>query len=142
MLVWLAGGLLALVSTGRWREVPVGEAPVLLVRLLVHPSAPVGPGPVPCGGAFLHRCSTDALLVFVGLLGLLAASGVAHGGCAPEFRGPTSPAPGLSGRGYRVTLGEQPAGRRVTGLPGGRRRGPGLGAATRPATASGDKGDR
>ncbi|HVB27493.1 MAG TPA: type IV secretory system conjugative DNA transfer family protein [Mycobacteriales bacterium] len=39
-LIWVGGGLLTLVTTGRWREVPVGNAPALLVRLMAHPFMP------------------------------------------------------------------------------------------------------
>ncbi len=35
-LIWIAGGLLVLVGTGSWREVPPGAAPALLVGLIAH----------------------------------------------------------------------------------------------------------
>jgi len=40
-LIWLAGVLLTLMTTGRWQEVPMVQAPILLVRLISHPNMPI-----------------------------------------------------------------------------------------------------
>jgi type IV secretion system protein VirD4 len=39
-LIWLGGGLLTVAKSGRWREVPVGAAPRLLIKLVAHPFMP------------------------------------------------------------------------------------------------------
>jgi hypothetical protein len=40
LVVWIGGGLMTLTTTGRWHEVPVIEAPVLLLRMMAHPNRP------------------------------------------------------------------------------------------------------
>jgi len=59
-LIWLGGGLLTLATTGRWLEVPISQAPILLVRILSHPLVP-GRGWPPHVGRHLPAAGvTDA----------------------------------------------------------------------------------
>ena len=62
-LIWLAGGLLALVATGRWQEIPVARAPSLLLRLLAHPNMPLDAWPSPVRRSLPGPGATDAWLV-------------------------------------------------------------------------------
>ena len=71
-LVWLAGGLLELLASGRWREVPATQAPLLLARLIDHPSAPYLAWPVGMRRAMPTPVLTDTWLALVAVAGLLA----------------------------------------------------------------------
>ena len=76
-LIWLAGGFLTLVATGRWQEVPVVQAPVLLVRLIAHPSVPLEAWPPVIRRSLPGSGATDVCLLLLALLGGLAASWLA-----------------------------------------------------------------
>ena len=76
-LVWLAGGLLTLMATGRWREVPVAEAPILLARLIAHPNMPLEAWPPLIRRSLPGSGVTDAWLVVFALLAGVAVSWLA-----------------------------------------------------------------
>jgi type IV secretion system protein VirD4 len=80
-VIWLAGGLLALVNSGSWREVPVIQAPMLLVRLIAHPSAPVEAWPPLVRSSLPGSAATDAWLGMLALLGVSVACWLAWRRC-------------------------------------------------------------
>ena len=91
-LIWLAGGLLTLMTSGRWREVPVVQAPILLVRLVSHPDRPLEAWPLLVRRSLPGSGLTDAGLV---VLALLAGAAVAWVAWRRSERRGTRGAPGL-----------------------------------------------
>jgi len=75
-LIWLAGGLLAFVTTGRWHEVPMTTAPVLLVRMLAHPGEPSQAWPVLVRKSFPDAAIADVWFGAAAAVVLLAAVAV------------------------------------------------------------------
>jgi len=67
-LIWLLGGLLAFVTTGRWQEVPAIQAPMLLVRLIAHPSMPVEAWPPLVRRSLPGSGAVDAWLAVLAVL--------------------------------------------------------------------------
>ncbi len=68
---------MALVTRGRWQEVPAVEAPMLLVRLIAHPNVPREAWPPSVRASLPGSRATDAWLVGLFLLGVAAASWLA-----------------------------------------------------------------
>ncbi|MGA3354013.1 MAG: type IV secretory system conjugative DNA transfer family protein [Acidimicrobiales bacterium] len=64
-LIWLSGGLLAWAAHGRWIEVPIGQAPVLLAGVLAHPTVPSRAWPALVRESFPSSPVTDACFGFV-----------------------------------------------------------------------------
>ena len=107
-LIWLAGGLLTLLTTGRWQEVPVVQAPILLVRLIAHPNVPLEAWPPLIRRSLPGSGATDAWLVVLAVLGGVAISWLAwHRSDARRSRG----VPGLR-RGPRGTSSRSAGARR------------------------------
>jgi type IV secretion system protein VirD4 len=73
-LIWVGGGLLTLAASGRWREVPVGTAPSLLVRLMAHPFMPRAAWP-----PLIRRSLPSPGLTDAGLVVLVALAAVPAG---------------------------------------------------------------
>ncbi len=96
-LIWLAGGLLAFMATGRWREVPVIQAPILLMRLMSHLNTPREAWPPLIRRSLPGSGVTDAWLVGSALLAGAAILWLAwHRSDGWRFRGAPGrvPAPG------------------------------------------------
>jgi type IV secretion system protein VirD4 len=73
--VWLAGGLLALGARGRWREVPIEQAPVVAFRLLARPQSPRRAWPPTVRAALPSSAVTGAATVLVVTVVALACAG-------------------------------------------------------------------
>ena len=73
-LIWAGGGLLTLATSGRWREVPAGSAPTLLVRLMAHPFMPREAWPPLIRRSLPGSGFTDAWLA--GLVAAAVVSGI------------------------------------------------------------------
>ena len=94
-LIWLAGGLLAFMATGRWREVPVTQAPVLLMRLMVHLNTPREAWPPLVRRSLPGSGVTDAWLVVLALLAGVAVLWLAwHRSDGWRFQGAPGRGPG------------------------------------------------
>ena len=71
-VLWLAGGLLSFVNTGRWQDLPLVEAPVLVAQVLAHPSAPSRAWPLVVRRSFPSPFITDLWFTATALIAVLA----------------------------------------------------------------------
>ncbi|MGP8223890.1 MAG: type IV secretory system conjugative DNA transfer family protein, partial [Acidimicrobiales bacterium] len=101
-LIWLAGGLLTLMTTGRWQEVPMVQAPVLLVRLISHPNMPLEAWPPLIRRSLPGSGATVAWLVVLAVLAGVTISWLAwHRSDARRARGALGWRPGSGGTSSR-----------------------------------------
>jgi len=101
-LIWLAGGLLTLMTTGRWQEVPMVQAPILLVRLISHPNMPLDAWPPLIRRSLPGSGATVAWLVVLAVLGGVTILWLAwHRSDGRRTRGAPGPRPGSGGTSSR-----------------------------------------
>lgn len=141
-LVWVAGGLLALVTTGHWREVSATQAPAVLVRLMCHPDAARDAWPASMRGDLPGPLATQLWLGALLVSGMVFVGMLWHLGNKRFTEGTSNPASSRRPQWAHLALWAAGLGRMAVPKPGSQARGWARSGDLRPLRAAGAPGDR